>query len=301
MNIITKIYGFFKFQRSMPSHIDYIRQSLGRIETKLNQKEFDINEAEFRVYSQWGEDGIIQFLLKDIEIPNKVFVEFGVETYVESNTRFLLQNNNWSGLVLDGSQNNIDYIKQDPIYWKYNLKAECAFIDKDNINELIEKNGISGDIGLLSVDIDGNDYWIWEAIDIISPRIVICEYNSNFGDTHKVSIPYDKSFYRTSKHYSNIYYGASISAFEFLGKEKGYSLVGSNSTGNNIFFIRDDLLNGHKVLTSEEAYVKAQFRESRNKNSELTFNSISKNLELLTEEIIVNVDTMKEVSIGSLY
>ena len=96
-----------------------------------------IQETEFRVFSQFGEDGIIQFLISNIEIPNKTFVEFGVEDYAESNTRFLLINNNWSGLVIDGSQPNVESIKNDAIFWKHDLTALNAFITKDNINSLI--------------------------------------------------------------------------------------------------------------------------------------------------------------------
>ncbi|NJL53238.1 MAG: hypothetical protein HC930_15550 [Hydrococcus sp. SU_1_0] len=173
-----------------------MQEALGRIESrqiqslsdKLTDKLFSrsIQNNEFQVFSQWGEDGIIQALISEIEIERKIFVEFGVQDYTEANTRFLLVNNNWSGLVMDSSPEYIQYIKQDRIYWRYNLKAECAFIDKDNINELLINNGITGDIGLLSIDVDGNDYWIWEAIHCISPRIVISEYNGLFGNHRKL-------------------------------------------------------------------------------------------------------------------
>ncbi|MFM6343717.1 MAG: hypothetical protein ACKPFK_01030, partial [Dolichospermum sp.] len=106
---------------------------------------------EFRAFSQWGEDGIIQFLIRNVPINRKIFVEFGVQNYTESNTRFLLINNNWSGLVIDGGSEEIYYIKNDPIYWQYNLKAVNSFITKDNINQIISDNGIQGEIGLLSV------------------------------------------------------------------------------------------------------------------------------------------------------
>jgi hypothetical protein len=239
--------------------------------------------------------------VKSIEIKNKVFFEFGVEKYTESNTRFLLQNNHWKGLVIDGSDENISYIKNDPIYWKNNLKAECAFITKDNINQLITKNGINGDIGILSVDIDGNDYWIWKAIDCISPRIVICEYNSHFGDTYKVSIPYDNNFVREKKHHSNIYYGASISALDFLAKKKGYSLVGSNLAGNNVFFVRNDLMTDTKALTPKEAYRVAQFREARDESGSLTFNDIKFNLKLISNLELINVETEELIKIEQIF
>ena len=106
----------------------------------------------------------VQHLLRFVPISNKVFVEFGVENYLEANTRFLMVKDNWAGLVMDGSQQNIDFVRQDDISWRFNLKAQQAFITKENINDLIRANGISGEIGLLSIDIDGNDYWVWEAI-----------------------------------------------------------------------------------------------------------------------------------------
>jgi len=300
--MLERIKRLIKKLNSYESRFNNIELALGRIEGRQLEKKVSshINDYEFKISSQWGEDGIIQYLISNIEIKNKIFVEFGVETYQESNTRFLLQNNNWSGLVIDGSENNIEYIKKDPIYWKYNLKAECAFIDKDNINNLISKNGISGDIGILSVDIDGNDYWVWESIDCISPRIVICEYNSNFGYTYGISVPYCKTFYRTEKHYSNTYYGASIDALESLAKSKGYSLVGSNTAGNNVFFIRNDLVGDLKIHTAKEAYVKSQFRESRDKNGQLTYASIEENLKIISDEEVVVVNNMKKVKIGRL-
>ena len=92
------------------------------------------NLVEFSVYSQWGEDGIVQHLLRYVPISNKMFVEFGVENYLEANTRFLMIKDNWTGLVMDGSNENIDYIRQDDIFWRFHLKAQQAFITRENIN-----------------------------------------------------------------------------------------------------------------------------------------------------------------------
>lgn len=279
-----------------------IQHALGRIEARQNKslKSKKINDYEFKVSSQWGEDGIIQYLVDHINIENKIFIEFGVENYTESNTRFLLANNNWTGMIIDGSNENISFIKNDPIYWKYNLKAEHAFITVDNINDLMTKNGIKGDIGILSIDIDGNDYWVWEAINCISPRIVICEYNSHFGPTHKVSVPYESSFKRNDKHYSNIYYGASISALDYLAKNKGYGLVGSNQAGNNLFFVRNDLIAEFTILSSQEAYRSCQFREARNKDGKLTFSSIQENINNISNLELINVETEETFKIKDL-
>ncbi|QTN24260.1 hypothetical protein HZ992_04475 [Rhizobacter sp. AJA081-3] len=263
---------------ALPERITRIQEALGRIEARQVAGGTDPSLAEFRVFSQWGEDGIIQYLVANVPIERPVFVEFGVENYVESNTRFLLTHNRWSGLVIDGSAENIEYIRRDPIYWASNLKAEHSFITRENINELLARNGIAGDIGLLSVDIDGNDYWVWEAIDGISPRIVVCEYSSQFGPNAEVSTPYDPTFVRDQAHFSKIYYGASISALTALAARKGYSLVAANSAGNNVFFVRSDLLGPLKVLKPQQAYRRAQFREFHDENGQLTFDDFEARL-----------------------
>ncbi len=269
-----------------------IQQSLGRIESRqlLPLEKSKLRTNEFQVFSQWGEDGIIQSLVNSIEIKNKVFVEFGVQNYTESNTRFLLINNNWSGLVIDSSSDNANYIKKDQIYWKFNLKVECAFIDKDNINKLLTDNGVTGDIGLLSVDIDGNDYWVWEAIDCISPRIVICEYNSLFGYHRKVTIPYEKLFDRDKFHFSSLYYGSSIAALSHLAEKKGYALIGSNSAGNNLFFLREDLVEDSSICSPEAAYIRSKFRESRDINGKLSYLDFDDRLKQISEMPLYDIE-----------
>jgi len=279
--------------RKVQSTLGQLQESIGRLESR--QLEYldktGIQENEFRVFSQWGEDGIIQFLLRYVKIQRKIFVEFGVENYTESNTRFLLVNNNWSGLVIDGSAENVNYLKKDPIYSRHNLKAVQAFIDKDNINGVLFDNGISGDIGILSIDIDGNDYWVWQAIDVVNPAIVIIEYNSRFGKDKAVTIPYDPAFVRSKAHYSMLYAGASLKALYNLGKSKGYLFVGCNSAGNNAFFVRQDLKHSCiKELTLEEGYIASQFRESRDEKGNLTYLSAEKVEQILFSLPLVDVD-----------
>jgi hypothetical protein len=287
---LGKIY--FQQQQLSPT-LQKLQEAVGRIESRqldiLNHK--SIAENEFRAFSQWGEDGIIQYLIKNIEIPKNIFVEFGTQNYTESNTRFLLINNNWSGLVIDGSSDNIAYIKSDPIYWQYNLKAVDSFVTKDNINQILLENGIHGDIGLLSVDIDGNDYWVWQSIDSINPAIVISEYNFRFGATRAVTVPYDAKFFRTKAHYSNIYYGASLKALCILATKKGYTFIGCNSAGNNAFFVRNDLKpDALKEITSEEGYVAAQFRESRDEFGGLIYLSLEEEQKILNSLPLVGIE-----------
>jgi len=277
--IFGRVRRVLRRYAELPAKITRLQEAVGRIEQRLVAKnDGELDQREFRVFSQWGEDGIIQHLIRNVPIERRMFVEFGVENYVESNTRFLLTNNYWSGLVIDGSASNIDYIKQDPIYWACNLKAEQSFITRENINDILEDAGIEGDIGLLSIDIDGNDYWVWEAIRLISPRIVICEYNSHFGPRARVSTPYDPSFVRENAHFSKVYYGASIAALHALAESRNYSLVASNEAGNNVFFVRNDVRGGIPVLSCAAAYRRALFREYHDEKGTLTFDDFETRL-----------------------
>ena len=203
-----------------------------------------------------------------------------MEDYREANTRFLLMNNNWSGLVMDSSEKYVERIKNSGIYPGYDLTAKHAFVDKDNINGLIASR-FKGEIGLLHIDIDGNDYWVWKAINVVSPVVVIMEYNSAFGIERPITIPYDKNFERTKAHHSNLYYGSSLLSLCDLAEEKGYYFVGTNSCGGNSYFIRKDKIGNLKVLTTEEGYVATKTREHRDKNGNLTFTSPEKGMEYL--------------------
>lgn len=219
-----------------------ILQALGAAQAnRCRQRLGGLYEAEFCAFSQWGEDGIIDWLVERLPGVPPTFIEFGVEDYRESNTRLLLQLRNWRGLVMDGSQAHIRDIQSQEIYWRHDLSAKCAFIDRDNINSLLADAGFQGEVGLLSVDIDGNDYWVWQAIDVVNPAIVVCEYNAVLGDRYALTVPYRADFQRTRAHHTNLYFGGSIRALIALGQRKGYTFVGTTSTGCNAFFVRNDL------------------------------------------------------------
>ncbi len=283
--------------------IDFEKILLGKILIENIQNKGIVNnlaEVEFKVFSQFGEDGIIQYLINNIPLKNKIFIEFGVQNYKESNTRFLLINNNWKGLIIDSDSKSIDYIKNDEIYWRYNITAISKFITKENINNIFTSNGFEGDIGLLSIDIDGNDYWVWDAINVVNPRIVICEYNSIFGSKDAVTIPYDPSFNRTEAHFSNLYFGASLPALCHLANKKGYIFIGCNNAGNNAFFIRKDFANFFKKVTIKGGYVMSNIRESRNEEGKLTYISGDDRKEMIKDLEVYNVKTDKKIKIKDL-
>jgi hypothetical protein len=259
----------------------------------------NIHQAEFKVSSQFGEDGIIQYLVNNISIDNKFFVEFGVEDYKEANTRFLLVNNNWSGLVLDGNDNNICKLQQETIYWQHDLTAVAAFLDRDNINCIIGQN-VSGEIGILSIDVDGNDYWIWKNITIVDPIIVICEYNSLLGNKYALTIPYDPLFVRGRSHFSHLYWGCSLKALCLLAEEKGYYFVGSNSHGHNAFFVRKDKVGSIKCQNVETGYITSKYRESRNEQGQLSFIGGNNRLGLIEDMDIYNLESGEILKIRDL-
>jgi len=297
MDPFRKLRSLVQAVHRVDRRLDDMQLALGRIE---NRQLRPGTQREFKVFSQWGEDGIIQDLVARVPIERKVFVEFGVETYVESNTRFLLQNNGWSGLVLDGSADNVAAIHADPDFWKHHLRAVQAFVTAENIDELLRKQGLAGDIGLLSIDVDGNDYWIWNAISVISPRIVICEYNSTFGGTRAVTVPYDPRFERTAAHASNLYFGASLAALERLGRAKGYSLVASNEAGGNAFFVRDDVRGDVPAVTARGAWVASKFRESRDSSGKLTFLDFAARRKEIAHMAVIDVASGEGTTVGAL-
>lgn len=260
-------------------------------------------DAEFKVFSQFGDDGIIQYLLQQVDIPQdrQKFIEFGVQDYQESNTRFLLMNNNWCGLIIDGSTANISKVVADIQFWRHDLTAIAAFIDRDNINDLFTSNGLHGEIGLMSVDIDGNDYWVWEKINVVNPIIVVCEYNSVFGAEHAVTVPYDPIFQRSAAHYSNLYWGASLKALCSLAFSRGYTFVGCNSAGNNAYFVRQDKAGKLRALKCEEGYVEAKFRESRDRNGRLTYLSADKRLREIGQMPIFDVERQLITNISEIF
>ncbi|MGJ0302709.1 hypothetical protein NG774_05185 [Aliarcobacter cryaerophilus] len=260
----------------------------------LSKELSSLKDVEFKIFSQFGDDGIIQWLISNIEIDNEFFVEFGVENYKEANTKFLMFNNNWSGFVMDGSSDNIENLKKQDYFWKYNLNAKDVFITKDNINSLLLEQNIDPNIGLLHIDLDGNDYYIFDEINCLNPNILILEYNSLFGIDREISVPYREDFNRTKAHYSNLYFGASLKSLHSLAYKKGFIFIGCNQAGNNAYFIRKDKMNSKiKEVSLKDGYILSKFRESRDINGNLNFLNKSQAYEEIKGLPVYNTNTKK--------
>jgi hypothetical protein len=290
----------------LSTEIDRLRAQVGELEAaRVRALPPDrVRDAEFQVFSQFGEDGIIQFLTTHVPVPleSEIFVEFGVEDYTESNTRFLLVHDNWRGLIMDGGESMHAFLRASGLGWRHHIDARTAFIDRDNVNGLIRNAGIEGDIGLLSIDIDGNDYWVLESVDVVSPRILALEYNATFGPEAAVTVPYDPAFVRGEKHWTWLYWGASLAALTAKANEKGYSLVATNRAGNNAFFVRRDVLGAIPELSVAEAWRPSRFRESRDRAGELSYVSApEERLRLMHDMPVVDVEAGREITIGERF
>lgn len=298
-----RLRAFVDDSPSLRHDIDALRAQVGGMEARFvrNLRPEDLQDAEFRVFSQFGDDGIVQFLVQRVPIQNEVFVEFGVQDYSEANTRFLLVHNNWRGLILDGGDAHVALTRAIGLDWQYGLDAVTAFIDRNNINELIRAAGIQGDIGLLSVDIDGNDYWVLERIDSISPRILVVEYNSTWGPKFAVTVPYANDFRRTHAHPSNLYYGASLAALTRLANTRGYALVGGNTAGNNAFFVRRDVLSELPERSLASVYRPSRFRESVGPDGRTYVSDHRERLTLLADMPLWDLDVDGIVTVGDRY
>lgn len=193
-----------------------------------------LTAQRFRLASQNQEDGLTLALLKEIGPVTRTFVEIG-SGLSGGNSAFLAREWGWNGLMIDGNEARMAQVgRRFPT-----VTAVGAWVTRENINELIAKHGFGGEVDLFSLDLDGVDYWIWEAVTACSPGIVILEYNSMFGPDRAVTVPYDPQFDRHRHH--TMYYGASLMACTRLSARKGYRLVTVEPAGINAFFLRNDL------------------------------------------------------------
>jgi len=203
------------------------------------------DDIEFRNHSQNGEDGILWYIFSLIGTANKQCVEICGGSGIQCNCANLIINHGWTALLFDGNQSLIkkgkQYYKKNPDTFIYPPKFIHAWITAENVNDLITSNGVCGEIDLLSLDIDGIDYWIWNAIEAINPRVVVAEIQAIWGCEASVTVPYRADFKAEFFNGFGVYCGASLPAFVKLGKKKGYRLIGCQRYGFNAFFMRNDI------------------------------------------------------------
>ncbi|RZK39378.1 MAG: hypothetical protein EOO90_19020 [Pedobacter sp.] len=230
---------------------------------KDNIDKYSFENVGFRKYSQNSEDGILLFIFSVIGTTNKNVVEICASDGIQCNAANLIINHGWHGLLFDGDKENVkkgnDFYKTHPDTFTLPPKIIHAWITKDNINKLLKENNASGEIDLLSLDMDGVDYWIWKSITMINPRVVVAEVQCIFGKEYSVTVPYADDFKTEFVNGFGVYSGASILAFIKLAKKKGYRLVGFEKYGFNAFFIRDDVSKDYFPEISIDKYEEIPF------------------------------------------
>lgn len=201
------------------------------------------DEIGFRQYSQNDEDGILLYIFALIGTTNKRCLEICAGDGIQCNTANLIINHGWWGTLFDGAEENvrqgIAFYASHPDTFTLPPTFKHAWITAENVTQLITECGLSGEIDLLSLDLDGIDYWIWKAIEAVDPRVVVCEYHNPVPPDRAVTVPYDPNFKISS--FDDDFRSASLKAMANLGRSKGYRLVGTNRFGFNAFFIKNGI------------------------------------------------------------
>ena len=265
-NILSNI---FSNNRNDPNAV-----LMGQMLNSFNQNKSNINhigEIGFKVFSQFDEDGIVSWLIDALSIESKFFIEFGVEDYVEANTRFLMLSRYWEGLIIDNSITNINSINRSDYPWKYGLKTVCSHVTSENINDIFLENNAVRECGLLSIDISGDDYWVWKNINSIDPEIVIIEFNPLFGFKDSIIVPEGQSN-KTTDVIGN-YWGCSLKALIELSEKKGYFFIGTYSGGHNAFCIKNKYVNFLKKKIKKFNSLKSNFNDTKLRSGKLIFQS----------------------------
>lgn len=236
-----------------------------------------INRYDQTVYSQHGQDGILLFIFSQAGVTNRRFVEFGMGDGRECNTANLSLNYGWRGLLMDANEQNVSAARR---YYAQRLGARSgnvtivqSMVTTENINEVLARSGNEGEIDLLSIDIDGNDYWVWKAITAIGPPVAVVEYNAILGCERSITVPYDPNFV-VGKRASYFYHGASLRALTKLANSKGYMLVGCDLEGTDAFFVRKEAAKGKLSEVSVEAAYFPQLLRSKTLSMKEQFETI---------------------------
>ena len=282
--------------------LNFNKKQLGEIQLLLKKKNYskitNIRDAEVKIFSQFGEDGIIDFLLYKLNLTNHIaFLEIGTGDYEEANTRFLCETRNCRGLLIDKIK-DLKFVQKRDFFWKNDLYFCQKTITPSNISSIINSYGFKNDCNLLSIDIDGNDFWVLKNIELSHVDIVVAEYNPLFGSNLSLTVPQDDNFDRNR--FKKIFYGASLTAIIELMESKGFMFVGANSACNNAFFInknKKEFLSNLKVEESKE-YTKFTFREI--KENSYKENQISNLIDKIEDFEIYDLSKKKTFRIKEL-
>ena len=260
----------------------------------------DLWDAEFRVFSQFGEDGIVDLLLDELQISKPRIMEIGAGDFSECNSRFALHKRNCSAYLVDMREDLQRGLQESEIRWKASVAVEIAKIDEKNIKDIESRaSKFLKYIDVISLDIDGIDFWIAQHINWSGIKIAIVEYNPVFGAKLSVSIPKDTFSSRFEHHYSGLVYGASLLAWIEFFASKDMRFVGTNRAGNNAFFVSSSLAGNLPFrlpdMSQLDAYVDWQIRDSRNQDQTLSSLSLEQARNLISGVELIDTQTLRKV------
>jgi len=303
-NICFMIVKFFVlFLKKMRIDIfalDKVIFCIGKVQISLNRNKYDeiedLIETEVKIFSQNGEDGIIDYLIQKLKVEKKNFVEIGVGNYRESNTRFLYSRYHPKGLIIDYINDMKSKVKKHVNFWKGDLRICNQKIDSENILDLLNKN-CDYTIDLFSIDMDSIDYWIIKKLKNNISKIFVAEYNPVFGAELEVTVPNISGFERSKYHYSYLCYGMSLKALINLMDQKGYYFIGTNLQKINAFFIlkefkKEDFFKNIKIKSLDN-YTNSNIRDSRDMNNNLNYLSGHKKFKEIEDCEVINLKDNK--------
>jgi hypothetical protein len=308
--MISKFLNLFNKNTRIKNDIE-IKALIGKsilISKRKNYLNFEnINDAEEKIFSQNGEDGIIDYVLETLDIKDPKFIEIGVEDYIESNTRLLYHIRNSQGLIIDQSI-DVNKLSKNLDLWKGRIKVIKEAVGPNNINEIVRKNYFNKNLDLFSIDIDGLDFWVIKELPKNFSKICVAEYNPLFGSELEITVPNIKNFDRTDYHYSNLCWGVSLKGLINIMKEKNFIFLGVNNLKNNAFFINKNYQNLFKKIilginSKLENYVNHDFKESRDKKGKLTNLSSEEQLKEIKDCQVVDIkkSLVEEVKLSELF
>ena len=301
--VLKLLVQFIKKMKLDTYLFDKIIFCVGKVQISLNRNKYDeitdLTETEVKIFSQNGEDGIIDYLLHRLKLDKKNFVEIGVGNYRESNTRFLYNRYYPKGLIVDHVDDMEKKVKPFVNFWKGDLRISNKQINSENILDLL-KNGCDYEIDLFSIDIDSIDYWIIKKLEKNISKIFVAEYNPIFGSELEVTVPNISGFERSKYHYSYLCYGMSLKALINLMDQKGYYFIGTNLQKINAFFILKEFKKENffpKIkIKSLDNYTNSNIRDSRDRNDHLSYLTGDKKLKEIEECEVINLkDNKKEL------
>jgi len=256
-------------------------------------------DAELSVFSQFGEDGILDFLCDQLEISKPRVLEIGAGDFLECNSRFLVEARGASLYAVDGAAGLLKNIQRSPLMWKTSVLAEEAWVTPDNMSDISRRaREFMGGIDIFSLDIDGNDYWVLKSLDLSGVAIAVIEYNPVFGPTRALSVPRDDRFDRSSAHWTWQYYGMSLRALLTHMSDECFTFVGTNRSGNNAFFVRDSLVGRVEIELPDSSstanlamYTDWRVRDSRGEDGGMSYETPIHAAGLLRGLPVYNLDT----------